>query len=433
MSTAPTSIYLTQFMGQVYDQADQGACVPNAMMASINLIEREQGKQAFNGSRDFVYWNGQEDISHHSIPYGTVTSEVLADLETKGVAPESMWSYNDTNALTKAPDAVYQEALKHTITSYDADLLAPAQQNYVMLNWIVGELKQGKPVQMDFNAKTWLTYEHGALNTLHVPVDPNGAGLLGGHCTTIVGYDAHLDASPQNPLGSLIIQNSWGTGYGDNGLEVIPLAEFPGDFSPINGQPNVWELYAISGFEGVDQKYTASKAQVSDAYTTILQRAPEAAGMNFFSSLLDNATVNLDQIYDSMFNSSEGQAIYGGMSHAQIVTQMYRSVLNRDPDAAGFAFFLNRLDTGACTPGQMYEQTIAAVKGITSGNDLMGHDYLLNKEDMGEYYSIAMQIDGTHSALAHNIISQVTSDANQCQIVKVGIAPQLGADWNVHS
>jgi hypothetical protein len=431
MSTSPTSIYLTQFIGQTYDQADQGSCVPNAMMTSINLIEQLQGKATFNGSRDFVYWNGQEDILHHSIPYGTITSQVLADLETKGVAPESMWAYNDTNAMTKAPDAVYQEAAKHTITGYDADLLAPCQQNYVMLDWIIGELKQGKPVQMDFNAKDWLTWEHGPLNTLHAANSPS-SGLLGGHCATIIGYDKGLDASQANPLGSLIIQNSWGTGYGDNGLEVIPMNEFPGDWSPVNHMANVWELYAISGFEGVNQTYSVESAKIAQLYAIEMRRLPEAGGEKFFTDLLKAGTYSADTIAQSMWNSPEAQAIHAGETNKQIVDDMFHFVLGRDADAAGEAFYTAKLDAGM-NAGTLYSQVADYVANLTSGGDMAAHDYLLNEQDMGQYYSIAMQIDGTHIDLARSTLNQVTSDANQCQIVKVGIASHLPQHWNIHS
>lgn len=77
---------------------------------------------------------------------------------------------------------------------------------------------------------------------------------VGAHAMAIVGYDDALDG--------FIVENSWGTGWGDKGYGVLPYTVLRDAF----------EIWAIRGFDGITMTpsvpvtYKMSPYVVIDAY-----------------------------------------------------------------------------------------------------------------------------------------------------------------------
>lgn len=80
-------------------------------------------------------------------------------------------------------------------------------------------------------------------------------------------------------------------------------------------------------------------------YQAALDRAPDAAGLNFHVSWLDNGT----SLHDDAANflaSTEFQQKYGtNLTDAQYVNELYNNTLHRGPDAAGAAYWNNQLSS----------------------------------------------------------------------------------------
>ena len=80
-------------------------------------------------------------------------------------------------------------------------------------------------------------------------------------------------------------------------------------------------------------------------YQAAFNRAPDVGGLGFQMNALDNG-LTLSQVAQNFITSPEFSATYGNLSSAQFVTQLYTNVLHRAPDAAGLAFHTNNLANG---------------------------------------------------------------------------------------
>ncbi|MGL4440426.1 MAG: DUF4214 domain-containing protein, partial [Bosea sp. (in: a-proteobacteria)] len=83
-------------------------------------------------------------------------------------------------------------------------------------------------------------------------------------------------------------------------------------------------------------------------YEAILGRVPDASGMAFWAGLTkDNAS--LLQTANSMLEGNEFTAAHGPvsqLSNASFIEIAYRTAIDRAPDAAGLQFWLNQLANG---------------------------------------------------------------------------------------
>ena len=79
-------------------------------------------------------------------------------------------------------------------------------------------------------------------------------------------------------------------------------------------------------------------------YTTVLGREPDAEGFQYWVNKLDSGECGAAEIVNGFFNSNEYNA--QNKSNEEIVTDCYNAMLNRDPDEGGKEFWEKRLDVG---------------------------------------------------------------------------------------
>ena len=82
-------------------------------------------------------------------------------------------------------------------------------------------------------------------------------------------------------------------------------------------------------------------------YLAALGRAPNSAGLTFWTSQLSNGTATLAQEADALAGSPEFISHYGSLDNAGFVGQLYLNVLGRAADAAGLAAWISALANGA--------------------------------------------------------------------------------------
>ncbi len=90
---------------------------------------------------------------------------------------------------------------------------------------------------------------------------------------------------------------------------------------------------------------SAAQSQVYRLYQATLDREPDAAGLNFYGDQLD-AGATLESITTGFINSPEFQAAYGALNDVDFVTLLYNNVLGRAPDTAGLDFWTGELANG---------------------------------------------------------------------------------------
>jgi len=87
------------------------------------------------------------------------------------------------------------------------------------------------------------------------------------------------------------------------------------------------------------------QAQAARLYDTAFDRKPDAPGLEFWHSALDNGH-GLHEVAGLFIASAEFQAKYGELDDAGFVAQLYRNVLDREGEREGLDFWTAALDGG---------------------------------------------------------------------------------------
>jgi len=81
-------------------------------------------------------------------------------------------------------------------------------------------------------------------------------------------------------------------------------------------------------------------------YIAYFLRNPDYAGYKYWVNAVTNGGWTLTQVSDFFASSAEFQARYGALNNAEFVSLVYNNVLFRNPDTQGFSFWTNQLNAG---------------------------------------------------------------------------------------
>lgn len=90
---------------------------------------------------------------------------------------------------------------------------------------------------------------------------------------------------------------------------------------------------------------TSPAAQVTRLYDTVFDRAPDDAGLTFWTNAL-RVGVGLDDVAELFVASPEFRDRYGDTGAGEFVNLLYQNVLDREPDPEGQAFWTFNLQSG---------------------------------------------------------------------------------------
>lgn len=93
------------------------------------------------------------------------------------------------------------------------------------------------------------------------------------------------------------------------------------------------------------KSYDSLGAQVYRLYDTVLDRAPDAIGLDSSVDRLENG-LSLAQLATSLADSPEFQQATGGLGNGAFVNYIYQTALGREADDAGHTYWVNQLDQG---------------------------------------------------------------------------------------
>jgi len=168
---------------------------------------------------------------------------------------------------------------------------------------------------------------------------------------------------------------------------------------------------------------------VQCAYIAYYGRPADAAGLSYWEAQLTQAGGNLNAIATAFGNSAESQALYGSQSVAQMVSNIYEQSFNRAPDAAGSAYWVGQISSGAVS---LASAALAIFNGAT-GSD---KSIINNKLVVADAYTAVLTTDTVASSLysgntaaanARVFMSAVSSSTTQA-VQLAGIAPQVSHD-----
>lgn len=94
-----------------------------------------------------------------------------------------------------------------------------------------------------------------------------------------------------------------------------------------------------------DASTTSRAAQVTRLYDAVFDRAPDEAGLRFWTAALQSGA-GLDDVAELFVQSPEFRDTYGDVGQGEFVTLLYRNVLDREPDPEGQAFWTSALASG---------------------------------------------------------------------------------------
>ena len=135
-----------------------------------------------------------------------------------------------------------------------------------------------------------------------------------------------------------------------------------------------------------------------EMYIAYFNRAPDAEGLFYWGTRLSEG-MGKEQIAKSFYVQPETQALYTNPDDTEgFVTAVYNNFLGRAPDAEGFAYWVNELNSGSVSKPIFLLAIINGAKAATGSQTDV--DYFTNKANIGAYYSVIKGMSNTDNAKA---------------------------------
>jgi hypothetical protein len=304
----PQAVDLTRYAGLVEDQLVTSSCVANATVSVFEILLAM--KYSFEDlSRLHNYYHGRQ---LHPTTAGVDAGMGLADgiygCLGHGICAEPMWPFIPAEVNTVPSPEAEQDAIRHQIneTGYIQRIWeAPTLTN------IKRALSWGYPVLFGVRIKTDFYQLKGPLETQNY----QGIGAsAGNHAMVIIGYD--------EATGMFLVENSWGTVWGDKGYAAISFEIMWRDG---------FEYRLVKRFSAY--QLTELEARINGLYLQILDRMADDEGLAYWLSEYQRG-VPLRDIARCLYTSPEYE------SEGDWLAGIYRSVLGREPDEVGYSYWI---------------------------------------------------------------------------------------------
>ena len=219
----PTSVDLRQWCSPIEDQGRLGSCTAHAGVGIIEYYERKSFGRHIDASRLFLY-KVTRNLMKMRGDTGAYLRSTIGAMVLFGVPPEEYWSYTDSlQDFDKEPPAFcYSFAQNYkTIKYYRHD--PPSAAPEAILTRIKTYLVAGHPAMFGFTVYSSIEQ---ASDSGQIPFPSLRDRIEGGHAVVAVGYDDRLKIRNRfggdGTTGALLIRNSWGKGWGEDGYGWLP-------------------------------------------------------------------------------------------------------------------------------------------------------------------------------------------------------------------
>lgn len=173
--------------------------------------------------------------------------------------------------------------------------------------------------------------------------------------------------------------------------------------------PGVNEMQFSNGTGIFDP--TGSAEDIARLYQTVLDRAPDAAGLLSWAGDVDDGSVSLSAVASAFVSSPEFISDHGTLSNAAFISQVYENGLGRAPDPAGAQFWGDEMASGmsqgtvALDVAESYEGQGHAL--LTAGDNNNGEIYRLYQATFDRTPDPAGAADWASAMTAGESITQI--------------------------
>jgi C1A family cysteine protease len=219
----PAAVDLREWCSPVENQQNLGSCTAHAGIGVVEYFERKAYGKHIEGSRLFLY-KATRNLMKVTGDTGAWLRNVMGALCLCGVPDEKYWDYNVSDFDKEPPAFVYAvadnyEALKYFSHDPQGANVPPATVLSTVKQYLAAQIPSmfgfwGFPSFHDTNVKGG------------IPYPCTGESAEWGHAIVAVGYDDGKKIKntkcSNETKGALLIRNSWGKEWGDDGYGWLP-------------------------------------------------------------------------------------------------------------------------------------------------------------------------------------------------------------------
>jgi len=220
-ASIPTEFSLKGWCPPIENQGSLGSCTANAGVALMEYYERRAFGKHIDASRLFLY-KATRNLLHWTGDTGAFIRTTMGAMVLFGVCPEEYWAYKIEDFDVEPSAFCYSFAQDYkTIQYYKLDPMDISRE--LLLNRIKCFITAGLPPMFGFTVFSSIGQANGDGK---IPFPSEEERILGGHAIAAVGFHDEIEIentlTGDKTIGALLIRNSWGTGWGDDGYGWLP-------------------------------------------------------------------------------------------------------------------------------------------------------------------------------------------------------------------